>query len=229
MKTEIAHVRWGLWLQWILATIMGFVVGLTVGGPIALIAGWLTGGILAFPMLGVMIATPVGLVQWLVLRQQIPRVGWWVLASITGAAVGGFVVDAIVWVWPFVDAILRRHAAIVIVENWVVGYWVSNVVQMAAFGASVGIIQWLVLRRHVYKAEWWILASTIAWSLAWNLGDAVHWFMPETQWNPVVLPVVGRVTAASVVSLPLRGTVVGAITGILLVWLLRCPIHKAAS
>ncbi len=58
-------IDWTLWVQWVLATTGGWILGLVLGGEI---------GIGAF----------VGITQWLVLRRYFSGAGWWVLAS--GAA-----------------------------------------------------------------------------------------------------------------------------------------------
>jgi hypothetical protein len=61
-------------------------LGMTVG----FMAGWAIGGppvdfLLAFTMVGI----ADGIAQWRLLRGQVPRPGWWVLASGLGFTVGG--------------------------------------------------------------------------------------------------------------------------------------------
>jgi hypothetical protein len=46
--------------------------------------------------------------------------------------------------------------------------------------ASIGTAQWLVLRRHVRRASWWI-ASTAA---AWTAGLAVFLAVAMPLWQP---------------------------------------------
>jgi hypothetical protein len=74
----------------------------------------------------------------------------------------------------------------------------------AVEGASVGMAQWLILRRWVSHAGWWVLASTVGLAVGFPLyfsdGEAVS-------------------TAVASVA-------VGAITGRVLVWLLRQPASK---
>ena len=68
----------------------------------------------------------------------------------------------------------------------------------------LGVLQWLVLRRQVARAGWWVLASTVGWIVGGLVSGITD-------------------TAAGWAVL---GAVYGAITGAVLVWLLR---HRAAD
>ena len=102
------------------------------------------------------------------------RAGWWVLASLS--------------------AVLCVAALVAAVPAFDPGLGV-------AFGGSVlGLLQWLVMRQHVARAGWWVLASTVGWVAGGFLSGA---FEPG---------VAGWATI---------GIVYGAISGAVLVWLLR--------
>ena len=78
LRRHLARAAW-----WVLASLGAVaVVGVVVfgGGLVSAEVGWF-GGVSVF-------GTVVGLLQWLVLRRQIPRSGWWVLASTVGWVVG---------------------------------------------------------------------------------------------------------------------------------------------
>lgn len=62
---------WALWVKWILATTLGWAVGLALGesGQVA-------------------VGIPIGLAQWFVLRKRVERSELWVLASGVGWAAG---------------------------------------------------------------------------------------------------------------------------------------------
>lgn len=62
------------------------------------------------------------------------------------------------------------------------------------YGTLVGLMQWRVLRRQVARSGWWVLASTVGWIVAFPLGELGG---------------------------PPGWAVYGAITGTMLVWLLR--------
>jgi len=73
-------------------------------------------------------------------------------------------------------------------------------------GAVVGILQWLVLRRQVSRAGWWVLASTVGLGLS--------------------MAVAGAFLDMELVGLLVGGAVLGAVTGGALVWLLRQPVPE---
>ena len=93
MNTERARVGWGFWLWWVLASTVGLAVGL---GAVGLAVGGAVGGAVALGLalaVAVVFAAPsvgiaLGIAQWLVLRRQVSRAGWWVLASTVGLVVG---------------------------------------------------------------------------------------------------------------------------------------------
>jgi glycosyltransferase involved in cell wall biosynthesis len=76
---------------------------------------------------------------------------------------------------------------------------------MAAAGATVGTLQWVVLRHWVSRAGWWVLASGIGWVAA------EYAYLKLTRSNDVHL-LLGAVVS---------GAVSGAITGLTLVGLMR--------
>ena len=69
----------------------------------------------------------------------------------------------------------------------------------AVIGISVGIPQWFVLRPYAQKAEWWGLSNTVGWILGLALLDLLN----------------------QAIAFPLVGVVSGAVTGGMMVWLLR--------
>ncbi len=62
---QIHSIQWDIWLQWVLATTLGWILGWALGGEIG-------------------IGTVVGIAQWLVLRPLVSQAGWWILASTAG-------------------------------------------------------------------------------------------------------------------------------------------------
>ncbi|MCH8876688.1 MAG: hypothetical protein IIA89_07665 [Chloroflexi bacterium] len=87
MNTERTRVGWGFWLWWVLAC----TVGLTVAFAVAFAVTDAVSSAVAFAVteavVGAVVGASVGIAQWLVLRRQVSRPGWWVLASIMGLAV----------------------------------------------------------------------------------------------------------------------------------------------
>ena len=92
-----------------------------------------------------------GIAQWLILRRQGHKVGWWVVASIVGFAIG----------FPLTKTLFGELSSGLLVAGGA----------GAVVGAIAGALQWLVLRGQVVRAGWWVLASALAWMVSAVLGD----------------------------------------------------------
>ena len=80
-------------------------------------------------------------------------------------------------------------------------------------GLRFGIAQWLVLRRHVPGAGWWVLASIVGVAVSVAVISTVTAGVEEA----------GGIAGGGAVG----GAVYGALTGGVLVWLLRQPGREA--
>lgn len=100
--------------------------------------GWALGGLLlpglALPTAGVF----AGMFQAFILKERLPRPMRWVQASLVGWVLGYLLV--VLLIPPEIKAI-----------NGVV------------FGLVAGTAQWLVLRRELHWAGWWIPFSVMGW------------------------------------------------------------------
>jgi hypothetical protein len=86
-----------------------------------------------------------GLLQYAVLRRRLPRMGGWVLATPGGWLLGSLLI-ALPGRLGWTDILL------------------TNIPLMfLAMGFSVGMAQWLLLRRRLPRAGWWIPASILGW------------------------------------------------------------------
>ncbi|MBV7336744.1 hypothetical protein KFU94_52640, partial [Chloroflexi bacterium TSY] len=137
--------------------------------------------------------------QWLLLRQQVSWANWWVLASAVGGALGGAVG-------------LGTYGALTVFGSEALGGVVGGIVGLGVFGLT----QWLVLRRQVSWANWWVLASVVSLALAALLTGVVFWAVGDKGGGEVGNGVV-------------YGAIYGAITGGALVWLLRWPVPDAEA
>jgi len=113
---------WSLWLQWVLVSTLGWVVGRALVGEVgvgvavgalqwivlrplirgaawwilASGVGWATGWAMVVAglppersvMAGAVLGAAIGTAQWLVLRRQLHRTGWWIVISTLSWAVG---------------------------------------------------------------------------------------------------------------------------------------------
>lgn len=199
MMAVWSRIRWGLWVQWMVASAAGAAATLGVAltlenlrsGPFPAYAavGWMVGTpILArmpvapsmpvYRLVGwVLAGVSVGFMQWLVMRRLLYGSSWWVLASAAGWSGGGAL------------------ATLVDLPG----------TQPSLIALSLGIMQWLVLRRRLQRAGWWILASTVSWLLGGIAAEGV-------------IGVVGA--AGLILGIAVLGTVAGAATGAALLLLL---------
>jgi hypothetical protein len=142
--------------------------------------GWFLGGLIFSSLTIITSGLLVGVFQWLVLIDRISRPWRWILATFSGWTVGCLIV--------FFE--IPREFEI----------FVGVVI-----GLTTGIAQWLILRRELHWAGWWIIFSVIGW-------------------------ITGLVLLPGVM---LTGTMAGALTGIALEILLRYPnlktIHNQTS
>ena len=209
----------GLWVRWVLANSLAETVGL--GAALGI-------GAVLFPYLsapGILIAiatvavavlagtliegTVVGTAQWLVLRRPLPAMGWqtWVLATALGALVA--------WTLGMLPGTLMSAGSGSggSEPSEAMVYGLAALMGLAA-GTILGTPQWLVLRRHVRRAAWWLPANALAWApgmvMAFYAADLI--FSAGIGMTTIVLAI-GALVAI--------GAVVGAIHGLALVWLVH--------
>jgi hypothetical protein len=141
-------------------------------------------------LLGFTHGVPRGAMQWLVLRRNVSCIGWWVLLSAMG------------------QAVVQAGIAGVILTMAVVP---DDVLLDVVIFTGISAGQWLVLRRKVPRAGWWIFANAAGWVVGY-FGQALTqeaWWLSRVE--PKVIP----------------GIVAGIITGMVLIWLLRQPMKIA--
>ena len=208
MKVKRGQVGWGFWLQWVLASAVGWFVSFFFGWILSDIIGDFIGsgvllGILAYSILGAVLGSGVSLMQSLVLGRRVSRAGWWVWASTVGFAVaGGGGYGAAVVAFDY-SHVIGGLGSFTVVLRWIM--------VVALGGAMTGILQWLVLRGQVFRAGWWVLASTVGWGLSMAVVGAF---------------LVVDVGFWSLFGLPVGGAVLGVVSGGALVWLLRQSVTK---
>ena len=134
------------WIAWLLISQIQRVVGSTVqvGGQSRITEDFLLGTIL-LPLFGLL----TGLLQALLLRRTLPRMGWWIVATVLG------------WLLPF--AVLRL-LSVLLAPVLDVNSTQARMLLGMLIGGSMGLMQWLVLRPRVPNAAWWILASVLGWT-----------------------------------------------------------------
>jgi hypothetical protein len=165
-------------LGWWVANVVGAAVGWWIGWR----ASFFVPGLLSTIVLGLVMGLILGLAQWLVIRNSLQQPGLWILASAAGWSVG-FASGA---------GIAQRLGLAEVGFGLLVGF---------VTGAALGAAQWLVLRRQVTRASWWIPANVFAWT------SGLLYYQPG-------LSAIGI----------LYGILSGIVTGIVILWLFHRPL-----
>ena len=98
-----------------------------------------------------------GLFQYLLLRRCWSRIGWWIVATSLG------------WVLLATVMVLRYPLYLRFGPDFT--YTWLPVITYIICGGIAGLAQWLLLRRRLPHATWWIAASILGWGL---IGLTVH-------------------------------------------------------
>ena len=190
MNTNQVNTDRGYWLAWFLISVIGYGIGAVLGVSFALrffptdtynAANGIT--------LGIVMGATGGYFQWAVLRERIAGAGLWGLASALG----------------FGSAMGAPAAANSTENPAMAGFLILSV-----FGVVGGILQWLILRRKVPRAGWWLMANLLG-SLVGTIAFPIAVAISET----------GNWSLAIIVFGMGFGAGYGAITGAALLWLLR--------
>ena len=217
MQARNEKIGWDFWLQWVLASIFGYGIGAGIGNavlalipPIACTQSFSNSLIerlmnircilpaLDLALLVVMLGLAGGFVQWLVLRRRIARAGWWVPASGLGFPIA---------------LVIALGAGMSLGGNSIAAPMLLGVV----FGILSGIMPWLILRRRLARAGWWIPAHLLGSLVGGALGIIAFHAMALLRLYQFPWTAAGAMFGAGL----------GAITGITLVWLLRKSIREA--
>jgi hypothetical protein len=219
---------WGIWRRWVIANGWSELVGLGGSAGLALLIfgiGEPTGAAaIVLAALGmIVIATVleggvVGAAQWLVLRRALPRITGPAWIGVT--ALGAFVA----WVLGMLPATAMALRETPMEAGPELG--AAAVIGLAfglglVLGPVLAFFQWLVLRRHLPRAGWWMPANAVAWAVGMMVVFAGAGSVPETA-SPVAIAAVLATTCL------LAGAVVGAIHGLVLIRLLRLRDAAAA-
>jgi hypothetical protein len=191
---------WRFWLGWTAANAVGWAVGLTAMTVVQLALETASGGVLVEAEGGAVLESvgnllfglAVGAMQWSALRWRLVGARWWIPATAAGFFLAGLVGGAL--------------------EDS--GSAAGGFVVSFGLGATAGTLQWLILRRQVRRAGWWVLASTILVFAGLIAGLLVA--MALTGEGPGV-SVSGAAFAA------VAGAVFGMTSGVVLLRLLRQP------
>ena len=195
MEAKQNQAGWGFGVLWILASAFGMFIGFAGGFFLAAYTAEALGGpgLVAFSLFGSSMALAVGLMQWLVLRRHVAEIRWWILTYFPAICGLGLLVAAV-----GSGKLPGVFGGVLIVSGLVV-----------CGGAVTGTLQWLILRKKVSKAGWWILACVAGWGLIMPIVKARPWGALESS------------SAETLFTFIAVAAMLGAVLGGVMTWLLR--------
>jgi MFS family permease len=96
----------------------------------------------------------------------------WILASVAGFAIGGAIAGGVVLAGELALVDTAQSPA-----DAAAALALVTAVSLGLVGATVGVLQWLVLRRWLPASGWWIAATTGGWAAAGALAGTLAGFL----------------------------------------------------
>jgi len=98
-----------------------------------------------------------GILQYELLHRYLLHMGWWVLATVGGWVMGLLLIFIPSWLQIWSSESFDLDLAFIVM------------------GLSIGVGQWLLLRRRLSRSSWWVGANIIGWRLLslLNTGNSI--------------------------------------------------------
>jgi len=190
-KTSKPSIDWKFWLLWTFATIFGLILGIAISLSVIIAISKITNihedtitNYIILPIIGF----SVGIFQWLMLRKHVSWARMWIWLTTAGWVIS-FLLAFSLYNW------LTSISGTEFTDTW------QKAIQFTLIAIFIGGFQWLLLKRHISRSGWWILANVIGWNAVGLLAGA------------------GAMVSV-LESIPM-GISVGAVTGLALTWLLQ--------
>jgi hypothetical protein len=150
-------------IQWVALTVIGLVAGLALALPLGIPIFAIVGAMAGTPIVLGIVGLSLGTAQWPIIRRHLAPSGWWMVVSALGMALG---LTAGVTLVEQVGRALTGGQVNFRMLGVVARAGSFGVIGILA-GVSLGLAQWLVLRRHAPGCKAWIGVN--AWSLGAGL------------------------------------------------------------
>ncbi len=159
-----------LWLEWVLASVVGFGVGGAVGSLVSPTVGFIVTGAV------------VGMFQWMILRRYMAQAGWVALAGLS----------TLVVCFAFGGAIMGGVSGLV---GGAFGLIAGGAAAGLVMGTTGGFFQSRFLGQHLSRTGWWIVAS----ALGWAIGEAVAVALGQGPGSLIGGAIAGTITGTTLV------------------------------
>jgi hypothetical protein len=171
--------------RWVLANVIGFAAGGAIAGALARAMGQPSYGVPRSTVDAVLIATrtagaalavwgaAIGTAQWLVIRGEMRRAGWWIPGTCAGWTLAGMVAGILSGLLGGAVTGIGRDVGV-----W--GFVVVAAVGILALGFLPVTFQWMMLRQQVHDSRRWLLGAAGAFVIAAFLAaGVVRWGMVD--------------------------------------------------
>jgi hypothetical protein len=204
---------WTLWEWWVgvmaIAELICF--GIVLAASVLINSLGMQGAVAIFHLVGLLQGVVLGVAQWLVLHRYVKHIQAWVVVTAIAAMIAWFIglqISALIGFSTFFDTTLTAamKAQNLLKGVFLLGAWVGGV---------LGCAQWFVLRSHIHQGILWIGANALAWALGLVVAFLMLGMIHPSDYFSLETALAGTATGLTM------GAVVGAITGVTLIWLLR--------
>jgi hypothetical protein len=155
---RLKSAEWKFWLGWIALSTIGSLLGIVAGFFVTLLTGGF--GSNGFPFGWTVVWAILGFFQWLLLKRRIKRSSLWIATSALGGAVALPV--CVLASYPISTNALSDFFHNFISLDLSNSYEVFSLSKIGAINeAIVGTAQWLLLKRQISRAGWWIPVSAL--------------------------------------------------------------------
>jgi len=160
LRTVPIKPGWSFYLTWIILTFLSLPIAffltfvilkgiIIVIGDIIFVDGvrHITEDFLFIYIFAPVAGLVTGVLQYFLLRWYLPRVIGWIFATAGGWSLGVLLVSLPGWL------------------NWTNVFLNRIDLNFIVIGLLIGLLQWLLLRRRLFRAGWWIVANLVGWGL----------------------------------------------------------------
>ena len=228
------ELNWILWRWWVAVSVIAGIISavvtwilnqLAIGLLFVEVAASLgdlppasrPGGMLILvSLLGVSAAAaPAGVLEWLVLRRYVAGAWRWIIVKVVGAMVIGFL--------KLIPVLVARQNQ-TLPENLPQQMMLMSLLAVLC-SAIVATFQWLILGHLGTAAVWWIPVALVAPYISAMMSSPVVFFLltSQSRRSGTFFPLIGPGLGESILIALLTAGAYGALTGLLLAWLLRKP------
>lgn len=153
---------WKFWLYWVTATTLGVAISTLFANALGLSS-------VPFPFEFITLAgTTVGIIQWKILRQIIPRNISWILINFVGSYVGGCTWFVTFAYWEFFSISLL------------------SLISYLMYGIIISTVQWTILKPYIPRVSWWIFFNILGCFISFIMSVIVRFTFRYAELYPSI-------------------------------------------